>query len=102
MINSGLLLSALAGISVLTSLTVQALKKLLDEKSVKYSSNILAMIVAITLTLAGSICYVVYTSTAVTPQVVVTIIALMFLSFLAATVGYDKVIQALKQLGGDN
>jgi len=100
--NSGLLLSALAGISVLTSLTVQALKKILDEKSVTYSSNILAVVVAIVLTLAISIGYVVYTSVAVTPQVVVTVIALMFLSFLTATVGYDKVVQALKQLGGTN
>jgi len=100
--NSGLLLSALAGISVLTSLTVQALKKILDEKGVTYSSNILAVVVAIVLTLAISIGYVVYTSVAVTPQVVVTIIALMFLSFLTATVGYDKVVQALKQLGGTN
>jgi predicted membrane chloride channel (bestrophin family) len=102
MMNSGLLLSALAGISVLTSLTVQALKKILDEKSVTYSSNILAVVVAIVLTLAISIGYVVYTSVAVTPQVVVTVIALMFLSFLTATVGYDKVVQALKQLGGTN
>jgi len=100
--NSGLLLSALAGISVLTSLTVQALKKILDEKGVTYSSNILAVVVAIVLTLAISIGYVVYTSVAVTPQVVVTVIALMFLSFLTATVGYDKVVQALKQLGGTN
>lgn len=98
--NSGLLLSVLAGIGVLTSLTVQALKKILDEKEVRYSSNILAVVVSVVLTLAGSIGYIIYHSLAVTPQLIVTIIAMMFLSFLTSTVGYDKVVQAIKQLGG--
>lgn len=98
--NNGILISGLAGISVLTSLTVQALKKLLDEKQVKYSSNILAMIVSVILTILVSICYIIYTTVPVTPQVVITIIALTFLSFLTSTVGYDKVMQMLKQLGG--
>ena len=98
--NNGILISGLAGISVLTSLTVQALKKLLDEKQVKYSSNILAMIVSVILTIIVSICYIIYTAVPVTPQVVITIIALTFLSFLTSTFGYDKVMQMLKQLGG--
>ena len=98
--NNGILISGLAGISVLTSLTVQALKKLLDEKQVKYSSNILAMIVSVVLTIIVSICYIIYTAIPVTPQVVITTIALTFLSFLTSTVGYDKVMQMLKQLGG--
>lgn len=98
--SNGFLLNALAVLSILTSLTVQALKKLLDEQGFKYSSNILAMVVTIILTIGSSACYVVYEGIQVTPQVVVTIIALTFLSFLTATVGYDKVVQALKQLGG--
>ena len=83
--NSGFLLSALAGLSVVTSLTVQAIKKILDEKSVKYSSNILAMVVSMILTIASSIGYVIYTATPVTSQVIVTITALTFLSFLTAS-----------------
>lgn len=99
--NSGFLISALAGISVLTSLTVQALKKIFDEKQINYSSNLLAIITSVVLTIAVSIGYIIYMSIAVTPQIIITILALIFLSFLSATVGYDKVVQMLKQLGGE-
>ena len=94
--NWGIIISALAIISVLTSLTVEALKKLLGDR--KYSSNLLAVIVAVILTLAISIGYLVYTGTAVTAQIIVTIIALTFLSFLSATVGFDKIKQMIEQI----
>ena len=94
--NGGIIISALAIISVLTSLTVEALKKLLGDR--KYSSNLLAVIVAVILTLAISIGYLVYTGTAVTAQVIITIIALTFLSFLSATVGFDKIKQMIEQI----
>ena len=96
--NSGLLLSALAGISALTTLTVEGIKKILDEKQVTYSSNILAVIVAFALTVIGSVLYMIYFSVPVSPQAIVVIICLVFLSFLTATVGYDKVKQIFEQL----
>ena len=98
--SNGFLLSAMALISALTTLTVEGIKKLLDEKGKKYSSNILAVIVSLTLTLISSVLYIVYFSIAVTPQVIVLIICLVFLSFLVATVGYDKIKQLLEQLNG--
>ena len=98
--NSGLLLSALAIISVLTSLSTEGIKKILDERKKEYSANILAVCVSIGITLAGSVMYIIYNSIPLTGKVIVTIVALAFLSFLTATVGYDKLIQALKQLGG--
>ena len=97
--NGQFLITALAVISVLTSLTVQALKKLLDEKGAKYSSNVLAVIVAVVLTVACAIGYIIYFDVAVNAQVIITIVALTFFSFLGSTVGYDKVIQLIKQLG---
>lgn len=96
--NSGFLISALAIISGLTSLTVEAIKKLLGDR--KYSSNLLAAIVAVVLTVAVSAGYMIYYDMALTPQIAVTVIALTFLSFLSATVGYDKVVQLFKQIGG--
>jgi membrane-bound acyltransferase YfiQ involved in biofilm formation len=95
--SSGFLISALAIISGLTSLTVEAIKKILGDK--KYSSNLLAAIVAVILTVAVSAGYLVYFSVPLTPQIVVIIIALVFLAFLASTVGYDKVVQLFKQIG---
>lgn len=96
--NSGLLLSALAVISALTTLTVEGIKKILDEKQKTYSSNILAVIVAFTLTFIGSVLYMIYFSIPISPQAIVVIICLVFLSFLVATVGYDKVKQLLEQI----
>ena len=96
--NNGFLLSVLALISALTTLTVEGIKKLLDEKQIHYSSNILAVVVAFILTLIGSILYIVYFSVPVTAQVIVVIICLVFLSFLTSTVGYDKIKQLIEQL----
>ena len=94
--NSGFLISALAIISGLTSLTVEAIKKLLGDR--KYSSNLLAAIVAVVLTVAVSAGYMIYFDMALTPQIAVTVVAMTFLSFLSATVGYDKVKGLLEQL----
>ena len=97
--NSGFLISALALISVLTSLTVEALKKLLGDKIKSY--NLLAAIVSVVLTILVSVGYLIYTGTTFTAQIGVIMAALVFLSFLAATVGYDKVMQMLKQIIGE-
>lgn len=96
--NNGVLLSVLALISALTTLTVEGIKKLLDEKHIAYSANVLAVVVAFCLTLIGSILYVVYFNIAITAQVVVVIVCLIFLSFLTSTVGYDKIKQLIEQL----
>lgn len=98
--NSNFLLSALAIIAVLTSLTTEGIKKILEERKKSYNSDILAVIVAIVVTIIGSFMYIIYNSIPITPQVIITIIALAFLSFLTATVGYDKLMQAIKQIGG--
>lgn len=97
--NSGFLISVLALISVLTSLTVEGLKKILDEKGFTYSSNLLAVIVSAVLTVAMCVGYVLYSGVPFTIQTVIIMIALVFLSFLSSTVGYDKVKMLIEQLG---
>lgn len=72
------LTTALLIVSVITNLTVEGIKKLLDGTKVKYSSNVLA--------------------TVFTMNIGVEIVVLMYLGFLISTVGYDKVIQMLKQI----
>ena len=97
--NSGFLLIALALISAMTSLTVEALKKLLGDTIKSY--NLLAAIVSIVLTILVSVGYLIYTGTAFTAQIGVIMAALVFLSFLSSTVGYDKVMQMLRQIIGE-
>jgi hypothetical protein len=94
--NGEILMIGLLAVSILTTLTVQAIKAVLGER--KYSANVLAAITSVVLSLAISIGYLIYTGMKFTPQIGVVIVALMYLSFLAATVGYDKVVQAIKQI----
>ena len=96
--DSNIMVIGLVAVAIFTSLTAEAIKKILDELKIKYSANILAAVVAVVLTVAASIGYIIYASITVTPQVVVCVIAMVFLAFLCATVGYDKVIQAIEQL----
>ena len=93
------LLKALALISGLTTLTVEAIKKLLNDKQVQYSSNLLAAIVAVILTLCVSVAYVLYFAVPLNVQVIISVIALIYLSFLCATIGFDKIKQLIEQMG---
>ena len=86
--------TALLIVSVITNLTVEGIKKLLDGTKVKYSSNVLAAILSVLIACAVSVIYLIMTDTVFTMKIVV----LMYLGFLISTVGYDKVIQMLKQI----
>ena len=97
---NGVLLGVLAALATLTSLVVEGVKKLLDEKGVKYSANLLAVIVSVIFTAIVSVLYIIYASIAVTPQVIVSCIGLMIFAFLSSTVGYDKIKQLIEQLSG--
>ena len=86
------------GCSVLTSLTTEAIKKILDERGSKYSANILAAILSVVFAIGISIAYIVMYNITFSPQIVVYMIALVLLSFLCATLGYDKVVQTISQI----
>lgn len=92
------LTTALLIVSVITNLTVEGIKKLLDRTKVKYSSNVLAAILSVLIACAVSVIYLIMTDTVFTMKIGVEIVALMYLGFLISTVGYDKVIQMLKQI----
>lgn len=95
MITFEIFLIGLLAVSTLTSLVTEAIKKILNEKNVAYSANTLAGVVAAALSLLIGIGYVVIASVAFTAQVIVCIIALIFMGWLCAMVGYDKVIQVI-------
>lgn len=89
---------ALLVVSVLTNLTVQGIKNIKDKKAENYSANVLAAVTSVVLSAALSAGYLIWTETALNGKIAVELIALMYLSFLVATNGYDKVIQAIKQI----
>ena len=90
--------TALLAVSLLTNLTVEGIKKLLDGTNAKYSSNILAAILSTIL--SGAVCaiYLIMNDLGFSVKIGVEIVVLMYLGFLVSTVGYDKVMQTLKQL----
>lgn len=89
-------------VSTLTGLTTEAIKMWLKEHKIEYHANTLAGYVAAMLSIAVGIAYIILSGIMINAQVVVHLVALVFLSWLAAMVGYDKVIQTITQLRGKN
>ena len=91
----GFIISALAVVSAAIVLTVEGIKKIMDSVGKDCNSTILAVIVSFVLSIGSSVGYVVYNSMQVDAKLIVMIIAFVFLSFLCATVGYDKVVKEI-------
>ena len=92
------LTTALIAVSLLTNLTVEGLKKLMDERGMTYSSNLLAAITSVVIAAAIFGGYMIMNDIAFTIKIAVQIVVLMYLAFLSSTVGYDKIVQTLKQI----
>lgn len=80
--------------AVLTSLITEAIKKSFTIKS----SNIVALITSIFVGSLVPIGYLIGNKLPITLQDVVYIVAMVVLTWLCATLGYDKIIQAINQL----
>jgi predicted membrane metal-binding protein len=84
-------------VSTMTGLFTEAIKNWLIERNKKYYPNALAGYVAVGLSVAISAAYIILTGASMNAQMAVYLIALVLLSWLAAMVGYDKVVQAIAQ-----
>ena len=91
-------LTMLLACSILTSLTVEGIKKMVSDFKAKYSVNIVTAIVAVVLAVAMSVGYYLYKGLAFDTVFVLMLVSLVFLSWLCAMVGYDKVMQCIGQL----
>lgn len=92
-----ILVSAYAAIN---SLVVEALKQLIPEDKIK-SYNLLAMISAIIIGIAGTFIFYQFNSIALDVNNVICAVLLGLASGLSSMVGYDKVKQTILQvLGG--
>ena len=89
---------ALALISSLTTLTTEAIKKLLKEANKEFAPNLLAVIVSTVITIGASAFYIIMKDIVFNLKVGVAVVAMIFLSFLCATVGFDKIKQLVLQL----
>lgn len=89
----------LAGFAAITSVVAEGIKKLLDGQGVEYASNIVVLIVAVVVGCGGTAIY--YVNYQIPFNAINSVyLALMGVAnWLSAMVGYDKVKQAIEQLG---
>lgn len=97
MVSFEIFLLGLLITSTITGLATEAVKTILVEHKIKYRANTLVGIIAMIVSAGIGIAYVVVTGMSITAQVIVCLIAQIFMSWLCALVGYDKVIQAISQ-----
>lgn len=90
--------TALLIVSLLTNLTVEGIKKLLEGTNKTYSSNILAAILSTIISGAVCVIYLIMNDVVFSLKIGVEVLILIYLGFLISTVGYDKVIQTIKQI----
>lgn len=88
-------------ISTATGLVTEAVKKILTEHKVTYHANTLAGLIATILSAAMGVGYIMLSGVGFTSQTIIYLVILVFISWLCSMVGYDKVIQAIKQFKMD-
>ena len=102
MITFDIFLMGLMVVSTLTGLTTEAVKKIMAEHNFKYHANTVAAIVSVVLSVVASVCYLAMNSLSFTAPIAVCIVALTFMSWLCAMVGYDKVVGQFKNIKEDD
>lgn len=85
-------------VAALTGMATEAIKKILAEFNKTYHSNTLAGIVSVILSVAIGAGNITVSQAIWDRAAVCHIICLVFASWLCAMVGYDKVVQTLKQI----
>lgn len=98
MINIEVFLFGLLLTSALTGLATEAIKKIFTEHNIAYRANTLAGIVALLLSCAIGAGYIILANIEFNSQVIICLVAQIFMSWLCSMVGYDKVIQTISQL----
>ena len=83
--------------SVLTGLATEAIKKILSEHGKTYYANTLAGIVSVILSVGIGVAYMTTSNLEFSASMIVYLVTLVFISWLCAMVGYDKVVQAISQ-----
>lgn len=86
--------------ATITALATEAAKKFLDDQKIRYASNIVVLIVAMIVGCGGTAIYYVNYSVPFNALNSVYLALMGIANWIGAMVGYDKVKQAVMQLGG--
>lgn len=90
----------LAVCSACTALITEAIKKMFEKSEKVYNSNIIAAISAVIVATITVVVYAILSGIPITTQFVVVGILLVIFSWIGAMVGYDKIIQTIRQITG--
>lgn len=96
--NIALFIALLVVFSTVTSLLTEAFKKLLDDTTITYSSNVLVVIIACIVGVLGTGAYYALCSIQFTLANIVCMPLMGLATAVGSMVGYDKVIQTIKQI----
>lgn len=92
------MIEKMAVVSILTSVTTQMLKKIFESNNFKYPSDVLAGLLSVFYSLVIEI-YLWQSAGGFSGlESVSECASLMFMSFLGATLGYDKAVETLEQI----
>lgn len=93
-----LFMSLLVILAVAVSLFTEAVKKFLDNMKVKYSSNVVVLIISIIVGIGGTALMYIFMGIAFTPPNIVCMVLMAVAVWVGAMVGYDKVLQLIEQV----
>ena len=93
-----LFITLLVILSVAVSLFTEAVKKFLADTDVKYSSNVVVLILSIIVGAGGTAVAYMYLDIAYTVPNVMCAVLMAVAVWVGAMVGYDKVLQMIEQV----
>lgn len=93
-----LFMSLLVILAVAVSLFTEAVKKFLDNMKVKYSSNVVVLIISVIVGIGGTALMYIFMGIAFTPPNIVCMVLMAVAVWVGAMVGYDKVLQLIEQV----
>lgn len=93
-----LFIALLVILAVVVSLITEAVKKFLQDAGIKYSANVVVLIVAIIVGAGGTALVYLFMGIPFTPPNIVCMVLMAVAVWVGSMVGYDKVIQMLEQL----
>lgn len=84
--------------ALVVSLITEAVKIFISDTKIKYSSNVVVLIVSLIVGVFGTILAYVSLGIAFTPSNIACIVLMAVAVWVGAMVGYDKVLQMIEQL----
>ena len=91
-------LMLLSAFCVLTSVCTEGVKKFLDGMNVKYASNIIVLILALIIGVAGTAIFYVFMEIPFNTVNIICMFLMACANWLGAMGLYDKIVQAINQI----